>query len=299
MLCSYIQKAGLIYAHGNDTLDFFNRMSSNDLTRFPVNTFRKTVFTTDKGRIVDFVTIFNLEKEAILLTSTELTNKLVEHLEKYIIMDDVKLESSQEEFYRAIIWGEEVIEKVNRLTGFEIKDDSSIINPEKDLYAYYDSFKTGSVNFICSKERAETLLSSITDIERLSDEEFNIFRIEHGIAQADNEINEDINPMECGLNDYISYNKGCYIGQEVIARIDSRDKIPKQMVKVSSTNGLGSNDKIFADDEKEVGFISSTAKVGDGIIGLGFIRSVSLDYTKSYSVKHGDKLSEIKISKII
>ncbi|MCB0723251.1 MAG: hypothetical protein KDC73_01000 [Ignavibacteriae bacterium] len=280
-------------------MDFFNRMSSNDLTRFPVNTFGKTVFTTDKGRIVDFVTIFNLEKEAILLTSPELTNKLVEHLKKYIIMDDVTLESSHFEFYRAIIWGEEVIEKVNRLTGFEIKEDSSIINPEKDLYAYYDSSKTGSVNFVCSKERAETLLSSITDIERLSDEEFNIFRIEHGIAQADNEINEDINPMECGLNDYISYNKGCYIGQEVIARIDSRDKIPKQMVKVSSTNGLGSNDKIFADDEKEVGFISSTAKVGDGIIGLGFIRSVSLDYNKSYSVKHGDKLSEIKISKII
>lgn len=94
MLCSYIQKAGLIYAYGNDRLDFFNRMSSNDLTRFPVNTFGKTVFTTDKGRIVDFVTIFNLEKEAILLTSPELTNKLVEHLKKYIIMDDVTAEFS-------------------------------------------------------------------------------------------------------------------------------------------------------------------------------------------------------------
>ena len=121
-------------------------------------------------------------------------------------------------------------------------------------------------------------------------------RIDAGIPEGENEYNDNINPMECGLDKYISFKKGCYIGQEVIARLDSQGKRPKQMVKIASENSLSSGDKIYSED-KEAGFVSSSIAHNGSNLSLGFIRSVDLDYgpEKNYFVKNG-KGETIKIN---
>jgi folate-binding protein YgfZ len=298
MLNTYIRKIGVIDAVGKDRMDFFNRMSSNDLTNFSVNTFRKTIFTNDKGRIVDFVTLLNMENKTLILSSPEHIDTLIAHLDKYIIMDDVQLDKPQEDFYMLSIFGNEsLINEVSK-TGFEVKKDKSVTTDD-NFYSFYDDYRTSSVVFVSSNEQLDEIKKSIPDLNELSDDDFKVYRINNGIAEADNEINEQINPVECGLNEYISYTKGCYIGQEVISRLDSQGKVPKQMVKIISANGIIKGEKIFTEDSKEVGFISSTSKADDDSIGLGFIRSVNLDYEKEYFVKNGDKQTKIKISKVI
>jgi len=304
MLNTYVQKAGVIVASGSDRMDFFNRMSTNNLASFTVNTYRKTVFTNDKGRIVDFVTLINLQDSTLILASPGLEDDLVTHLDKYIIMDDVKLDKPGQEFSKLSVWGENVMDEVNSALGYEIKNDSTVAMPGDDVYAYYDEYKTASVNFIGLKQQLDEIKSALTDTKELSGQEFEIFRIKHGIALPGNEITEQINPVECGLNEYISYNKGCYIGQEVISRLDAQGKIPKQMVLIASENGIAKDDKIFTrdtsdtNDKKEAGFISSTAKDNKDNIGLGFIRSVSLDFDKDYFVENNGVQTKIKISKI-
>jgi folate-binding protein YgfZ len=311
MLNFYVQKAGVIVASGNDRMDFFNRMSTNDLTNFPVNTYRKTVFTNDKGRIVDFVTLINLQDSTLILASPGLEDELVTHLDKYIIMDDVKLDKPVHEFYKLSAWGDNILDNINSALGYEIKNDNTIAMPGDDVYVYYDEYRVPSVNFIGANgasgsidkldEIKSALLNSISNAKELSEQEFEIFRIKHGIALPGNEITELINPVECGLNEYISYNKGCYIGQEVISRLDAQGKIPKQMILITSENGIAKDDKIFSgdmDEKKEAGFISSTTKDNEGNIGLGFIRSVSLDFDKDYFVESNGVQTKIKISKI-
>lgn len=305
MLNLYVSSAGLINALGSDTLDFFNRMSTNNLTSFPVNTYCKTVFTNDKGRIVDFVTLINLqdntESKTLVLASPGLEDTLISHLDKFIIMDDVKLEKPGTEFHKLSVWGENVLDEINTALSYEIKNDGSVVIPENDLYAFYDEYRVPTVNFIGTKEQFEKLRSSLSDANELSDEDYELFRIKHGIPAPGNEINDNINPVECGLNDYISYNKGCYIGQEVISRLDAQGKIPKQMVLITSENGIAKDDKIFSNDEKEkkeVGFISSAAGESEDSVGLGFIRSVNLDFDKDYYAERDGKETKIKISKV-
>lgn len=298
MINSYIRNTGFIIAEGADRLDFFNRMSSNDLTNFKVNTYRKTIFTNDKGRIVDFVTLINLDEKTIILSSPQHTDLLISHLEKYIIMDDVRLNKSKDTHLMLSLFGNgNLLEEVHK-AGIDLKNDDSVITKD-NLIAFYSEYKTGTVKIISSMERLEEIKGKLDELSEFNDAEFTIFRINNGIADSESELNEQINPIECGLNDYISYTKGCYIGQEVISRLDSQGKIPKQMVKIISDNGIKENDKIYSNDLKEVGFISSTAKNNSDSIGLGFIRSVSLDYDGEYYVKHGNDETKIKISKII
>jgi folate-binding protein YgfZ len=144
----------------------------------------------------------------------------------------------------------------------------------------------------------------LIDAEEQTCLEYESDRIEAGIPEGENEFNDNINPMECGLERYISFNKGCYIGQEVIARLDSQGKLPKRMIRVNSDKPLQRNEKIFLIEEdkeeiKEVGFVSSTVSYDAKNLSLGFIRSVYLDSEKGYiagSSEKPDKNVKIKIS---
>lgn len=295
----HVGKIGLIEATGNDRLDFFNRMSTNDLTKFEPNNFRKTVFTNDKGRIIAFVNLLNTADKTLFITGIDSVDGLIGHLDKFIFMDDVKLERSYADYVLIKTWGDDAIENIQKIYNTSISKNNSFVMPESDVFVYFDPFKYESVNILCPESKLDRLIDKLTGAKQLSDEEYNAFRIEKGLASSVNELNDEINPVECGLNDYISYNKGCFIGQEVIARLDSQGKIPKQMIKVYSNNGIKKEDKIYDDNGKEVGFISSTAKINNDTVALGFIRSVNLDFEKNYTVKHGDKNIGIKISKAI
>ncbi len=295
----HVGNIGVIEAAGNDRIDFFNRMSTNDLTKFEPNKFRKTVFTNDKGRIIAFVNLLNTADKTYIITSPSSVDDLIEHLDKYIIMDDVKLERSNTDYSLVKTWGDDAIETVQKIYNTTIGKNNSFVIPEANVFVYFDSFRFESVNILCPLSKLDDLTEKMTGAKRFTDEEYNTFRIEKGLASSIHELNDNINPVECGLNEYISYTKGCFIGQEVIARLDSQGKIPKQMIKVYSENGITEQDKIYDDEKKEVGFISSTAKNNNDTIALGFIRSVNLDFDKMYTVKHGDKNIDVKISKAI
>lgn len=257
-------------------------MSSNDLRKFPTDYFLKTILTTDKGRIVDLINILNFREFQIILTSDNFQDKIITHLNKYIITDDVSLEISKEKYFNIILTG-------NNLAGFakDIFNLDTIKNKVYKLeggeYLYTDDFKFESLNIICREESLKKFKENLKNFTEQSYKEYEYFRINKGLPEGENEFNDNINPMECGLDKYISYVKGCYIGQEVIARLDSQGKRPKQMVRIDSENELNKDNKIFT-EEKEAGFISSVVQYEGKNSALGFIRSANLDFEKEYFV---------------
>jgi len=134
-------------------------------------------------------------------------------------------------------------------------------------------------------EHYTSLLSDNTLIDR---ESYDIFSMENLIMENKNELNEDINPVECGLKRFISYNKGCYIGQEVIARLDSQNKIPKTMTRFDSKYEILQNDRVYVkvnESDTECGFVSTSLKSKSGFCGYAFIRSNFLESQNNYFVK--------------
>lgn len=295
----FIKPIGFIKASGTDLVDFINRMSTNDLRKFPDNEFRKTVLTTDKGRIIDLINLFNLNENKFILTSDNYQDKVTSHLEKFIIMDDVKLEKPDLPYSHIYVTGD-VLPFSEELFGLK-PELNKVYKLAEDEFLFYDEFKLDSLNIICKEESLKKYKEILKDLIEQTKLEYEYSRIEAGIPEGEHEFNDNVNPMECGLAKYISFNKGCYIGQEVIARLDSQGKLPKQMVGINSDQALVENDKIYLkDDEKETGFVSSEVTYDGKNIALGFIRSVNLDLEKEYytlnpdNSKHNIEISIIK-----
>ena len=70
----------------------------------------------------------------------------------------------------------------------------------------------------------------------------------------------------------IDFKKGCYIGQEVIARLDSYNKVHKRLMGISSQSHFEEHDPIYVDNE-QIGVITSTCSLEGTTIALGYIRS--------------------------
>jgi len=262
-------------------------MSTNDLTVLNPGSYKKTVLTSDKGRIIDLITILNYSDYSILLTTENYEQRIIEHLDKYIIMDDVRLERPDIKYTSIIAWGEGIISKVNETETISLSDDNFFEREGNIIFA--DNFAYEKVIYLADTNKADTIKEKFSGSIELNFDEYEKYRIDLGIAEGENEFNDLINPKECGLERYISYTKGCYIGQEVIARLDAQGKIPKQMVKVLSDEHLAKGEKIFLEG-KETGIITSAA----GNKGLGFIRSAALDFTKDYEAG----ANRIKLEKI-
>jgi len=293
----FIKNSGVINASGVDLIDFLNRMSTNDFKLLQKDEFRKTVLTTDKGRIVDLINVLNSEKEINILTSTGFEEKIISHLDKYIIMDDVKLEKSKDEYSHFVMSGDNLKNIAKDIFHTEI-ENNKVYKDDIAGIIFYDNFKIETLNIICKKENEDKVKNLLKDFTEMNCEDYEYFRIKNGLPEGINEFNDQINPMECGLDEFISFKKGCYIGQEVIARLDSQGKRPKQMVIIDSDNEIVTDDKIFDEANKEVGFITSSVNFENKYSALGFIRSVNLDYGKNYNAINKSDSRKIKISKI-
>jgi folate-binding protein YgfZ len=119
-------------------------------------------------------------------------------------------------------------------------------------------------------------------------EAFEIARIEAGIPRFGADMDENTNPLEAGLETRaISFNKGCYIGQEVISRIHTYSEVAKSLRGLRLADDLkhlpGKGDKLFHDG-KEVGFVTS------GTVSPRLSAKIALGYIKREANQPGTEL---------
>ncbi len=308
----FTKKCGTVLATGKDRVDFFNRMSTAELKDLKPNEWARTIFTSDKGRIVDIVNIIEKEESSLLLNTEHYEEILIAHLEKYIIMDDVALTISQNHFHSVIIVSDDAdVEK--RLSEYfgGIPSDNKYISKESHSFLLKDNFKYQKFLIYTTEENILPIKDLFPELLKLGEDEYELFRIKMGIGEGKNEFNDLINPKELNFEELISYTKGCYIGQEVIARLDSQGKIPKKLVKIVSDVLITKGDRVFLGEEqaelpphrqnqagKEVGFISSSITEGNKTYALGIIRAASLFADKKYFVAKDERKIDIQIELI-
>ncbi len=86
-----VSNRGMIELRGKDVLDFINRISSNQTKDLPKENIIDTIFTTEKGRIIDYTTLFNFDDFQIIMCNIANQPKVIMWINKYIITDDVKV----------------------------------------------------------------------------------------------------------------------------------------------------------------------------------------------------------------
>ena len=285
---NYEEYISVFKLQGKDTEDFLQRITTNDLRNLGPKSCIRSFFLNEKGKIVDFVTILKMNEDFTLITTYGNEKKLMEHLKKYIVMEDISL--SVEEIKKHTIITEDFSE-FNVIQDFEIIDGN---------YFFIDEYAYRKIIALVYNDKSAFLGNIYRKCEELSKDSFMNIAIDKAFIYSVNELNENINPLECNLKEFISFKKGCYIGQEVIARLDSQSKVTKVLVKITSDFNLSKGDKIFANisgSETECGFVSSATQSNINFKGFGFIRDINLSNSFNYYIKN-DNNNYISINKL-
>lgn len=306
-----ISHHGMIELRGKDTLDFLNRISTNSVKDLGKERITRTIFTTEKGRIIDLTILLNFEDYQILFCNAEHQHKIFKWLDKYIISDDVKVSDINGKYTLLELAGPQADSFITLICGnilSNIPENSfKVIGAEGMLFflAKMRNEKNKLKYWIIADQangnrfiKYAVEQKGIFDFNLIGEEAYNIYRVEQGIPAAPNEINDDYNPNEAGLLEYIDFKKGCYIGQEVIARLDTYDKVQRGVKGIVFSGPAEQKQYIlFNGDGNESGKVTSVvySPKCKKSIGLGYIRKNYLDDGTMLTAKDSDG-KEIKVS---
>lgn len=274
---------GRLKATGEDGLDLLNRMSTNKVVDLAAGEGAVTVLTTDRGRIVDVLGVVNQGDHVILLTSPGRQQAVIEWLDKYTIMEDLTVEDITSETAMLALVGPES-GKLLGLTSPKGPLDSLTSQPVR--LGEYDALAVeqplGSLSrywLITAPDAAAGLWRQLTDHGAIpmGATAMDAARVNFGVPEYGPEMGEPYNPLEAGLIGSIDFAKGCYIGQEVIARLDTYKKVQKYLVSLRFADAsVSSGDELLQDGVK-VGEVTSVApEPSDGVLmGLGYVKTAA------------------------
>lgn len=301
----YRLKQDYLKFEGTERLDLINRLSTNQVVPMEKNQGVKTILTSDKGRFVDLLAMYNFGDFVFAACSFNNAKAVLAHLDRYTIMDDFRPTDMAGTHETILFFGDGVDDFANKFgvdlstlsnndfVFHNVDGKDSIIAKNDDAFGGFHFFYSAA-----DKDFWNEQFIKDSGASELSDDEYESKHIELGVPKFGAEMSDLTNPLECGMNQYVSFTKGCYIGQEVIARLDAYDKINKHMVGLKLTQPISGDAKITIDG-KECGFLTSAAHSNEfGDIGLGFVKTIFLDYNKQYKIKQNDKLTDCSIVKL-
>ena len=293
---------GCIVATGPDSLDLINRLSTNQTDLLKPGDVVKTVFTNNKGRILDWVTLLNLDESVIMLTSRKAKDHILEWITNYTIVEEVTLQDITKETAHFRLMGPNASKVVTECFTIskEYLDSTHCFSFEHEgqtlSIAQTNPLGLPGYDLLASVHYAPALwnklinVGSIHGIKALSSKTIESLRVEHSIPTYGKELSGTYNPLEAGLSDSISWNKGCYIGQEVIARLWTYKKIQKYLVQIAFENLVQVDPGSSLDSGgSRVGVVTSTADnpITGQTIGLAYIRSSYAQEGQEFSVSSG------------
>jgi folate-binding protein YgfZ len=291
---------GVLRLGGNDRLDFVHRMSTNDVAQLQPDQGLPTVFLTPIGRMVDLAFVFVREHDLLLFLGRGADEAVVAWLRKHIFFnDDVHAENITSKVGLMSLRGPGATALVNHLVedgranlGRLVGSNTVIENAEVTVVR---PFPHGNgYLFMTDAERAPALWSTLraavasiggAPVGELAAE---AARIAAGSPRFARELSEDYIPLEAGLRWAVSFNKGCYVGQEVIARMETYQRLAKRLVVLAMEDhgSEGPRDEAYGSswpaagdsiqvDGVKVGHLTSVSPVADegSIKALAYIKT--------------------------
>ena len=268
---------GRLRAIGRDRLDLLHRMSTNDLAALAVGEARPTVLTTPIARIVDQLWVLNRGETALCLTSPGRATAVRRWLAGYIFYNDkVKFEDASAELGQFGLFGpnaaavaEAVRPGAAALAEDRFLDDGELVVLRSRPLA------GGGFTLIAPVARIEALWAQAlaAGASPAGEEAYQMLRLEAG-QPGPAELSEDYLPLEANLWPAVNFHKGCYIGQEIIARMESRGKLARRLVGLRLAAPAVVGTEVRALDGAVAGRVTSAGKVpGLGPVALAFLKA--------------------------
>ena len=232
---------------GEDAGELLQGQMTQDVRKLEDEKIHITSFCNVQGRVIASAFIQERNDQYDLILSSEIIDELENHLQRYILRSKVLIEQSDEKTFGA--YKSDINE--------DSKECRSLKNDPKRVLTLSSQVPESIDNFITSEEWIRC-------------------DIENSIAIINKESTEKFIPQMLNLDilDAVSFSKGCYTGQEVVARVQHRGKIKQRMFKFKTENeDLISHGSEIQHESKKVGTVVISELIDNYSIGLAVINS--------------------------
>jgi folate-binding protein YgfZ len=280
-----LSNRGRVVVTGRDRSSFLHALLTNRVKGLEVGMGCYTCFLTTEGRMVTDFYLYQLPDRMLLDISPGRSAALVQGLEKYLVTEDVQFHEKSEEIKMLSIQGPNARE-VLREIGCEgkVPDKKYAIEQVKwngVTFFLIDHPWTVSGGYDLFVERASLeglkreMLEKSPVLTRAGWEETEVIRIEAGIARFNQDMDEHTIPTEAGLDETIDHDKGCYVGQEIIARIRDRGHVSKLFFRFELEGKVVPEPETpIYEGESRVGTVTSAifSPNLERVIALGYVK---------------------------
>jgi folate-binding protein YgfZ len=274
---------GVVWVKGSDRISFLHAMISNDVKGLRTGQGRYGLFLSHTGRILCDFDFYKLDAGILIDIDVSLLSDLLEGLGKFIVMDDVGLENASADWRRLSLQGPTAGQIVEDLLQVEAPKRAFEVKSVQDhlLLINRPSLAKVGYHLLIHPESAEELVQQILShygylgVRPIGGAVWEILRIEKGLPRFGVDMSSKNHPLEPGLEEAISLTKGCFVGQEAVAKAVHLGGVPKKLVKLliegSEVPVVGSSLLIGG---KSVGIVTSaTISILCGVpIALGYIK---------------------------
>jgi len=280
-----------LLATGPDYLDLLHRLSTGDVASLETGQGRPTILTTPKGRIVERLFVFRRgERDVLSVGGPGAGSHVIDHLARFTFAEQTGLAEITGESFQFVCLGPEaarILEatEVERPEPFGAvsaamgeatvhvlgvgpwsSDGFSVVGPKDAAVQVWDALARGAAD---------------TGGRTTGGDVLEAWRILRGLPAAGHELTEEHNPLEASQQDAVSFDKGCYVGQEVVARLRTYDKVSRVLVGLEFPEGapapaLGTT---LLDADRAVGDLTSV------VIPPGRSAPVGLAYLKRKTMR--------------
>jgi tRNA-modifying protein YgfZ len=253
------QSRGVLRLAGKDVRAYLHRMCTQHVSGLAPGASAYAAFLDARGHLVGEGLLLGRADGVLVITEGAEAAPLAAHLRKYVIMDDVKVED--------LSAGQRVV---------------AVLGPEGRALALALPDATGSTprrgipaaEVVAGPERAEAIRAEMIaqGAVPLDEEDLEALRLEEGVPRFGADMDGERLPMEAGLTrDAIHFDKGCYVGQEVVLRATVRGHIQRGLVLLELPPAAGPGTPLSAGG-KEVGRVTSAGETSQGRLGMGYVR---------------------------
>lgn len=287
-----LDRTGWIRVTGTDRVRWLNGMATNSVQDLAPGDSAYNFFLNAQGRIQGDGDIFAFENDLLIHTDRKQVATLIPYLDHYIIMDDVELADISETRHGLALIGPDassILEMV-RLSGTISREPGarslSWNSTTITFVRAYGKIVPHMELWAETAEDAETLRRALENAGAIPCEPIALdwLRILEGIPLYGTDIRDRDLPQETNQTRALHFNKGCYLGQEIVERIRSRGNIHRTFTTFHLEGALPSEGTAVISAGKSVGELTSVAAIpipGDYgptlNLALGYVRREALD----------------------
>jgi aminomethyltransferase len=264
---------GKIKLTGEDRARLLHAMTTNDIQHLEAGQGCYAFFLNAQGRILADANVLCFEDHFLLDTEPEVAAKLYEHLDKYIIADDVMLEDLTPALTTIAVEGPRSAEAL--AVGAPVPVAKYAHTPwGSRIVAHFDYTGSGGFFVIAPLAEKQDVIREI-GVPEADGEAYETVRIERGKPRYGPDISERYLSQETNAMHALHFQKGCYLGQEIVERVRSRAQIHRRLwpVVIEGAEVPQAGAKLMAGEKPAAEITSAAYSPGLGMVAaLAYVR---------------------------